>query len=247
MRLHYFAVIALLAFACKAPREKKTDVVALTWQVAGVYEASLPCQDCISIEYQLELEPDSSFIEHITFLGKPDGNYEVHGTWVAGADSLLTLSPGRLAYKIKVNANGSLTISDATENHLEKQPAVLMRLAAQKADESVLLNDIWVLEAIDQTEITEADYAQERPQLEFHKVDGKIIGTTGCNRLSGTYTTTGNNISFGPMLTTKMACPGNGETRFVNALGEVTSFKIVKLKLYLLAGSTEKLRFREAD
>jgi NlpE N-terminal domain len=76
----------------------------------------------------LEIQSDSTFIEHITFLGNPDGNYEVHGRWSADVDSTLTLNPGRLANKIKVNANGSLIIIDAIENHLEQQPAILMRL-----------------------------------------------------------------------------------------------------------------------
>lgn len=245
MRLNF--VIVLLVFACKAPQEKKTDVSMLTQQVIGSYEASLPCESCVSIEYQLELESDSSFIEHITFLGDPNGNYEVHGNWHAEADSTLTLNPGRLAYKIKVNANGTLTITDAIENHLEKQPAVLTRTGISTTDQSVLLNDIWVLEAIDNIEISDADYSRERPQLEFHKADGKIIGTTGCNRLNGTYTTTGNNLAISPLLTTKMACPGMGETRFIETLKEVTAFKILNLKLYLFSGSTEKLKFKKVD
>lgn len=235
-----------MVFACKAPQEKKTDVSMLTQQVIGSYEASLPCEGCISIEYQLELESDSSFIEHITFLGDPNGNYEVHGKWYAEVDSTLTLNPGRLAYKIKVNANGTLTITDAIENHLEKQPAVLSRIGISTTDQSVLLNDIWVLEAIDNIEISDADF-RERPQLEFHKTDGKIMGNSGCNRINGTYTTTGNNISLGPLLTTKMACAGKGETQFVQALSEVSSFKILNLKLYLFAGTTESLRFRKVD
>lgn len=247
MRSFLLLIIAMFAFSCKAPQEKKTDIGKLTQQVIGSYEASLPCDGCISIEYQLELESDSSFIEHISFLGNPNGNYEVHGSWHADSDSVLTLNPGRLAYKIKANANGSLTIVDAIENHLEKQPAVLTRIGTSATDQSVLLNDIWVLEAIDNIEISDTDYTGERPQLEFHKVDGKVLGTTGCNRLNGTYTTTGNNIAFGPLLTTKMACPGKGEIKFTQALSEISFFKIVNLKLYLFSGSTEKLRFKKVD
>ncbi|MBX2915294.1 MAG: META domain-containing protein [Cyclobacteriaceae bacterium] len=246
MRLNYFILLLIIVFACKAPHEKKTDVGMLTQQVIGSYEASLPCDGCVSIEYQLELESDSSFIEHIAFLGDPNGNYEVHGKWYAEVDSTLTLNPGRLAYKIKVNANGTLTITDAIENHLEKQPAVLSRTGTSGMDQSVLLNDIWVLEAIDNIEISDADF-RERPQLEFHKVDGKVMGTTGCNRLNGTYATTGNNINLGPLLTTKMACAGKGEAQLTQALSEVSAFKILNLKLYLFAGTTEKLRFRKAD
>lgn len=247
MRSYLLVIIVLFTFSCKAPQENKTDVTMLTQQVIGSYEASLPCEGCISIEYQLELESDSSFIEHITYLGKPDANYEVHGNWSTGLDSILTLNPGRLAYKIKANANGSLTIIDALENHLEKEPAVLSRIGTSGTDQSILLNDIWVLEAINNIEISNADYPRELPQLEFHKVDGKVLGTTGCNKLNGTYTTTGNNLTFGPLLTTKMACPGKGETQFVQAITETSFFKIVNQKLYLLSGSTEKLRFKKVD
>lgn len=245
--LHYITLLALIV-SCKTTPEKKTDLFALAQNVTGIYEASLPCSDCISIEYQLDLEADSTFVEHITFLGKPDGTYEVHGRWVADTDSVLTLNPGRLAYKLKVNANGTLTIIDAIENHLEQQPAELTRIGStQKTDAAMLLNDIWVLEAIDQVDITNSEFPRERPRLEFHQGDGKVVGTTGCNQLSGTYTTSANNISFGPLRTTKMACAGNGEARFTQILQETTYFKILDLKLYLLSGSTERLRFRKVD
>ncbi len=36
----------------------------------------------------------------------------------------------------------------------------------------------------------------------------KMTGTVGCNRLNGTYSISGNVISFGPIAATRMACPG---------------------------------------
>lgn len=243
-----YGFLIVLMLACSSPTETKTDLNALTQQVSGMYEASFPCEGCISIEYQLELEPDSSFIEHISFLGNPDGVYEVHGTWNANVDSILTLTQSRLAYKIKVNSDGTLTITDAIENHLEQQPAILTHAGTDSTTEqSVLLNDIWILEAINQLEVTNADYPRELPLLEFHKADGKVMGTTGCNNLTGSYTTTGRALSFGPLMTTKMACPGQGESQFIQAMQEVTSFKILNLNLYLLYGNSEKLRFRKVD
>ena len=247
---HFFrtVLLAILFVACKSSIENKTDLTTLAQQIVGVYEASLPCKDCIGIEYQLELESDSTFVEHITFMGNPDGNYEVHGKWSMESDSLITLNPGRLAYKIKANANGSLTITDAIENYLEKQPAILERLGtAPKTDNAVLLNDIWVLEAIDQVDVLETDFDHERPRLEFQKAEGKVTGTTGCNQLMGPYTTQGNNIAFGPLALTKRACPGNLEDQFIQAMNEVSGFTIANLKLYLLSGSAEKLRFKKVD
>lgn len=36
--------------------------------------------------------------------------------------------------------------------------------------------------------------------------DGKAVGRAGCNNYSGSYTRTSDALSFGPMITTKMAC-----------------------------------------
>lgn len=37
--------------------------------------------------------------------------------------------------------------------------------------------------------------------------DGRVSGTTGCNRISGTYEIDGNVVTIGPLATTRMACP----------------------------------------
>jgi len=74
-----------------------------------------------------------------------------------------------------------------------------------------------------------------------------MTGSSGCNDISSTYTTDGINLSFGPMIATKMACPGDGESKFLTALGQATNYKIEGLKLYMLAGGKEKLQFKKVD
>lgn len=37
--------------------------------------------------------------------------------------------------------------------------------------------------------------------------DGRVSGTTGCNRISGTYEVAGDVVTIGPLATTRMACP----------------------------------------
>jgi heat shock protein HslJ len=114
-------------------------------------------------------------------------------------------------------------------------------------DQSIQLNDIWALEEINGEAVTQGDFGREIPVLEFHKADGKVMGNSGCNRLSGSYKIEGNKITFGPMISTKMACPGNGEQRFMTALNAVNTFRIENLKLYLLNGDAEALQFRKVD
>ena len=109
------------------------------------------------------------------------------------------------------------------------------------------LNDIWALEEIEGKAVTASDFGREIPVLEFHQDKGNVIGNTGCNSLGGTYKIEGSKITFGPMITTKMACPGDGEQRFLTALNSVNGFRIENLKLYLLNGEAEVLQFKKVD
>jgi heat shock protein HslJ len=61
--------------------------------------------------------------------------------------------------------------------------------------------------------------------------DGKVSGSSGCNRYSGSYKISGNNIVISsPLAATMMACEQalmDQESAYLKALGEVQSFKIV--------------------
>jgi len=54
--------------------------------------------------------------------------------------------------------------------------------------------------------------------------NGQFSATTDCNSMSGSYTTEGNQISFGPIAMTKMFCEGSQESEFAKDLGEVQSY-----------------------
>lgn len=59
--------------------------------------------------------------------------------------------------------------------------------------------------------------------------DGKVTGSGGCNRISGKAEISGGHISFGPMISTKMACAPavmNQESKFLAALSEVRHWRI---------------------
>jgi heat shock protein HslJ len=58
----------------------------------------------------------------------------------------------------------------------------------------------WTLADLDGT--TPAGAA---PTLEFRE-DGTAGGMSGCNSYNGSYTVDGNTITFGPLISTKMAC-----------------------------------------
>lgn len=63
--------------------------------------------------------------------------------------------------------------------------------------------------------------------------DGKVTGTTDCNRFFGNYTLQENQLSFGPLASTKMFCEGSQETPFLEALSRVRSYLLVDGQLVL--------------
>ncbi len=65
----------------------------------------------------------------------------------------------------------------------------------------------------------------------------RVTGSTGCNRLNGSYDLSGVNfIKFSPLVTTRMACPGNTEAQFIEALGQVNNWSIANEQLVLSNG-----------
>lgn len=68
--------------------------------------------------------------------------------------------------------------------------------------------------------------------------EGRVAGSDGCNRVSGTYMLSGDSITFGRFAVTQMACPGSGdvERRFHEALGATRRWRITGNRLELSDG-----------
>lgn len=75
--------------------------------------------------------------------------------------------------------------------------------------------------------------------------DGKVSGSAGCNRYTGTYTVSGSNITFSsPMATTMMMCEQavmDQESAYLKALGEAKTFAVNGEQLTLTAGNGTQL------
>ena len=84
-----------------------------------------------------------------------------------------------------------------------------------------------------------ADFAHLQPTIEF-TADGTVSGFAGCNSFSGSYTTDGSALTFGPLATTKMACqrPGSAvEADYLSALSGVTGWALEPDGRLLLDGA----------
>jgi copper homeostasis protein (lipoprotein) len=69
---------------------------------------------------------------------------------------------------------------------------------------------------------------QERePWLVLEPQAKRVTGSGGCNRFSGTYEAGAGTLTFGPLMSTRMACPGlETETAFLKALEGTRRFRV---------------------
>ena len=82
----------------------------------------------------------------------------------------------------------------------------------------------------------------------FLNEDGKAEIRFDCNRGGGEYMIAAGKLSFGPLISTRMACPeGSLDGPFIRDLQRVASFFIEDRQLYLeLPYDSGTMRFREA-
>jgi heat shock protein HslJ len=121
----------------------------------------------------------------------------------------------------------------------------LVSCASSKNGQSGDLAGNWELSLFpNDTKSFEEIFSQRRPGLQFETSANKVTGTTGCNRLSGSYTVNGDEFRFGNnIITTKMACPGYEESYFMDALNRVNRYELSGTALRLMQGNNLVMSF----
>lgn len=102
----------------------------------------------------------------------------------------------------------------------------------------------WTLTESDGQPVTPAGTEKDAHLLFF--TPNRVSGSTGCNRLTGTFELSGGNkIRFSPLATTRMMCPdAEAEARFAKAMGTVDSYSVTDSALLLSNGKTAVVRFK---
>ncbi len=88
-----------------------------------------------------------------------------------------------------------------------------------------------------------------RTQAEF-AANGRFASTIGCNRIAGKPAISGAELTFGPMMATRMACPpplGEVERAYLEALRGVRGYKLSGKTLVFLGEGGEALVTLERD
>lgn len=113
-----------------------------------------------------------------------------------------------------------------------------------------LLSDIWVLTDLQGTPIVAGGPRKEAPRVEISLSEGRVTGTTGCNRLNGTVKADTRQILFGPLATTRMACDSNIaqiERQFLNELANPLTYRIGEGQLTFLSKGKPVMTFKKVD
>lgn len=125
---------------------------------------------------------------------------------------------------------------------------LLMRAAtAQAAANAPLAGTHWTLATLAGKKVT-LEPGQKEPHLVFNAGEKRAGGFTGCNRMSASYETSGNGLTFGYGMGTLMACARGMELEdaFRKVLPDVKSYRIEGGRLELLDGAGKVLAGFEA-
>lgn len=88
-------------------------------------------------------------------------------------------------------------------------------------------------------------YPGKKPTINFDITQKKVSGNSSCNSFSGDLVADDTTINFtGPMISTKMACPGEGEATFFEMLKKVNTYSIsADTTLSFMMGDIAVMRF----
>lgn len=111
------------------------------------------------------------------------------------------------------------------------------------------LHDFWMLHSLNGTPLNQQDTLRQQPALQFNLIKNRVSGNTGCNQLGGTVSVKNDSLSFGQLVTTKMACEGTMEleSQFLNALSEVNRFDFSNEDLFLFQDEDTLMILRRTE
>jgi len=89
---------------------------------------------------------------------------------------------------------------------------------------------VWQLEQLGSELIEPSSDPRRNPQIQFDRSSGRVTGSGGCNRVSGTYERSGSTLRMRQLGATRMACPSEAvninETQFFAALQATASYRL---------------------
>jgi len=260
MRLRIFLACALLGWlaACaSAPPpadasagQAHNSANSLDW--AGIYEGTTPCADCPGIHTIVQLRSNGTFVLSQRYLDRELSPRRSGGrfTWDAAGRNVTLNAPGG-PLRFQVGENQLLQL-DREGQRIEgpNTDAYVLRKRREPppGDSSVQLDGRWTLIELAGKPVPPPGAQEQSVELRFDRLAGRVSGYTGCNNITGGFSTgSADRLQLQQLASTRRACIGpNVEDALLHALQLVGRYAIKGDELLLLqeADNQPLARFR---
>ncbi len=207
------------------------------------FTGMLPCGDCPGIDYLLDLNSNHTYTLRMTYEER-NAHLDESGTWsLDDAGRIVTLhSNNGEAQKYAVRDGNTLRQLDVHGYEIESKLNFDLKREQKpmSSADNALENTAWKLLELGGKAVTETP---KEAYIQFDPTSHRVSGSSGCNRLMGSYTTKGDQLQFSQMAGTMMACAQgmDSEHAFLQALSRVKKWKISDGKLELFDSDSKML------
>ncbi len=237
-------------------RRVSATAPAAAIQIAGItglpasFAGDLPCADCTALRYHLDLLASGSFFLRKTYVGKSNQGIDETGRWFSapGSGVLQLEGTGATVERFQIVNDTTLRKLDqagrpiqSTLNYALTRQETYAPVAAPRST-ATLENTYWKLTRLSDQPVG-VGQGQREPHLILRPGQKSVGGSGGCNNLVGSYALAGEQLTFGRMAGTLMACPQGMEQEraFHEALSIVTRWRILGETLDLFNASGESV------
>jgi uncharacterized membrane protein/heat shock protein HslJ len=222
INIQILVAVIMIAVSC-TPHQKAAQQTGNTAKNKISSSGILPCDDCeidfkaqgIDPSWSLKMDFEGSF----TFTN-PEGNV----IKVSALESVNTQDSSVSTYNVNTEMT-QLVITLTNEESVDKTSnqkypyKVKVRIKNKKDKEykdyegfgdfqvDLRLHNIWAIQKVNGKDLIPSVYTKGIPVIELFVAEKRISGHDGCNQINGSFTTSGNTISFGTLISTLMACP----------------------------------------
>ena len=211
-------MIALCMSGCGA--QKQTSGVVQS--PSGVYTGTLPCADCPGIKTRVELNSDLTYKLQILYIDRSEEAIILSGTFLWNADSNAITFDNPLLGECLLEGDTLHKLVDGSKYSGQNAENYILT----KTDTD-LVDKYWKLLELYGNPISPADESREA-HIIFHTDDNRFSGSTGCNRMMGSYRLEENSrIILSSVATSMMLCIDmETENTFKQALEAVENYSV---------------------
>jgi copper homeostasis protein (lipoprotein) len=151
----------------------------------------------------------------------------------APGSELLVSVNGRIEQWPKMEGGGTQPTM-IVEKFVRAMPGETCKESKESAPRAGLANTRWRPVRIGDRPVSVSGQRRE-PWIVLDSRSNRVTGSGGCNQFAGSYEAGRGTLRFGPLISTKVACPSSDtETAFFRALGDTRRYRVLSRVLELL-------------